>query len=709
MRVFLAEKPSQGRDIAVVLGCNQKADGYLYNNDTIVTWGFGHLLGLAQPDAYDEKFGKFDLANLPIIPEKFKLVANPKSKAQLKTVKDCLKKANEVIIATDADREGELIARLVLDNAKYNGEIKRLWLSALDEASIKKALTNLKSNEETINLYYAGLGRQRADWLMGYNYTPAATLVYGSRQSGVYSVGRVQTPTLAMIVARDYEIENFKSKDFYGIVGNFNKLKADWVVPESAKGDDEGRCLDEKLVNEVVNKCKGKNASVILAEEKAKSEKAPLCLSLSELQKIANNKYGYDAKQVLNIAQALYEKHKATTYPRSDCGYLPNSQKPDIQTIFNNLKDTEYQPLIQEADINFESRVWNDKKVGESSHHALIPTTNVNVNTAAMSEQEYNIYDIIVRYYLAQFLGDYKYNETIIELQCEDERFKTKGIVPTEYGWKKALNEAKEKADSSELPKLSKGEILSCKALKIEKKKTTPPPRYTDATLISAMKNCGRKVDDKEIKDMLAEVQGIGTEATRADVIETLKDRAYIVKKGKNIISTDKGRALISLLPEELTSVVITAEWESKLSQVAKGNMELDCFIQGIERVIKDNLEKITGQQGAIEKVIDHPCPKCGGELIRFKRKSDNKFAWLCSNNKNEDNPCKTFMDDKAGKPVPQKPKTTLEKSGHKCVDCGSDIVKRKGKYGDFPSCMGYPKCTTKYYYQAGKPVKKDA
>ena len=281
-------------------------------------------------------------------------------------------------------------------------------------------------------------------------------------------------------------------------------------------------------------------------------------MSLSELQKQANIIYGYDAKKILDIAQTLYERHKATTYPRTDCGYLPTTQKSDIQSILSNLKG--YDNLVAKCDASFESRVWNDKKVAESSHHAIIPTNNSNVNILAMSEQEKNVYDIVVKYYLAQFMGNYKYNESFIAIECESERFTTKGIVPTFLGWKEAIKPTKEELqDDKVLPKVNQGETLVCNSLKIQNKKTTPPSHYTDATLISAMKNCGRKVENKEAKEMLAEVQGIGTEATRADVIETLKKREYVIKKGKSILSTEKGKEIIKQLPDELSSVVITA------------------------------------------------------------------------------------------------------------------------------------------------------
>lgn len=708
MRVFLAEKPSQARDIANVLGCNKKSDGYLYNDNTIVTWAFGHLLGLAPPEAYNESYGKFNLDNHPILLNEFKLVPIPSSKAQLKIVKECVKQATEVVIATDADREGELIGRSILEYARYKGTVKRLWLSALDEASIKKSISDIKDGAETINLYYAAIARQRADWLIGFNYTPVATLIYGGRTSGVFSVGRVQTPTLAMIVERDIEIENFKSKDFFGLVGDFQKLKADWIVPESFQGDDEGRCLDEKIIKEVINKCEGKDTHVIECNENNKSEKAPLCLSLSELQKLANNQYGYSAKDILNIAQSLYEKHKATTYPRTDCGYLPESQKIDIRNILDSLSFGGYEHLTCKADVNFVSRVWNDKKVAESSHHAIIPTTSDKVDISKMDEQEKNVYDIIVRHYLAQFLGDYKNIETIVELDCEGEKFRTKGVVPTELGWKKAFEKEDDKNDAlQELPKLIKGEILNCVSLDIQMKKTKPPAYYTDATLISAMKNCGRRIDDKANKEILADVKGIGTEATRADVIETLIKRDYVYKKGKNIISNEKGRSLISLLPESLASVEITAEWESKLSDIAKGKFLLKDFMFGIEIFVKDTLKIMFGQKDTIKKTIENPCPICGAELIRFKNKTTNKFSWMCSEIKNETKPCKKFMDDKAGKPVVQKivEKSPVIVSEKKCQECDSDLHLRDGQYGKYWSCSNYQKCKKSYKDDGGQPV----
>ena len=698
MRVFVAEKPSQGRDIANVLGCRNRQDGYLEGNNTIVTWGFGHLLQPADPEKYDPKYKKWNLDDLPIIPTTWKLSQNDSSKKQLAIVKDCIAKADEVVIATDADREGELIARLILGHARYTGSVKRLWLSALDDASIKKALNNLKDGSETEPLFHAGLGRQRADWISGFNYTRACSLVYGGF-GNVFSVGRVQTPTLRLVVERDLEIANFKSKDFFGIVGIFRDISAQWVVPEEAFGDEEKRCLDEAIVKAVVDKCKGKDAIVAESTNKAKEQKAPLCMSLSELQKQANNIYGYDAKQILDIAQALYEKHKATTYPRTDCGYLPTTQKSDVQSILSNLKG--YDNLIPKCDANFESRVWNDKKVSESSHHAIIPTNNSNVNISAMSEQEKNVYDIVVKYYLAQFMGNYKYNESFMAIECENERFTTKGIVPTVLGWKEAIKPTKEDVeDDKVLPKVNQDETLVCNSLKIQNKKTTPPSHYTDATLISAMKNCGRKVEDQEAKEMLADVQGIGTEATRADVIETLKKREYVIKKGKSILSTKKGKEIIKQLPDELSSVVITAQWEKKLSQIAKGKYGYKDFISEIADLTRSNVELIIGQKGNVKKFVKNPCPKCQNELIRLKSKPPKKgFYWMCSEIKNG---CETFLEDNRGKP------TTPKISKIKCPNCGSELKQRDGKKGKWWGCTGYPLCKTSFADSKGKPVTGD-
>ena len=708
MRIFIAEKPSQGRDIAKVLGCYKKGEGCISNDNTVVTWGFGHLLQPADPDAYDEKYKRWNLQDLPIIPEKWKLSPNPKSKAQLKIVKGWIGKATEVVIATDADREGELIARLILGYARYSGPIKRLWLSALDEQSIKRSLANLKDGSETEPLFWAGLGRQRADWMSGMSYTRASTILFGG-QGNVCSVGRVQTPTLRLIVERDLEIENFKSKPFYTITANFKQndstlMNCDWVVADYAKGDDEGRCLDESIVNAVREKCLKQEALISKYGTTKKSSKAPLVFSLSELQKLANTKYGYDAKDVLNIAQALYEKHKATTYPRSDCGYLPLSQFEESSQILTNLSNINptFRELNEYCNPEFKSRCWNDKKVNESSHHGIIPTNNNKVNISAMSEKELNIFKLIVRQFMAQFMGDYIYNETIVELICVEENFKTKGVIPIELGWKRAFDAPKEKEDGQDkiIPTLDKTIPLLNTSIKIHNKKTSPPQHYTDATLISAMKNCGRKVEDEANKKLFSEIQGIGTEATRADIIETLKNRSYIELKRKKLISTEKGRLLIKQLPDALSNIEITANWEKVLSDVAKGTVTYKSFIEGIQSTLNDNISILKNMAGKVDKFVENPCPKCGENLVRIKKKTSG-FFWGCSGHRVSG--CTVTMDDNRGKPRPRKefPVSNIDCPQCKKHKLSQRISKNKKPYW---GCSGFPACKAIFYDNNGTP-----
>ncbi|TNF69332.1 MAG: DNA topoisomerase III [Gammaproteobacteria bacterium] len=657
MKVYLSEKPSQGRDIASVLGCNQRHDGYLSNTDTIVTWGFGHLLQPADPVAYDEKYKRWDMKDLPIIPQRWKLAANPKSKAQLKIVNNCIKQATEIVIATDADREGELIARLIIAKSGYKGVIKRLWLSALDDASIKKALSSLKDGSVTEPLFWAGLGRQRADWICGLSYTRAATLILGSGVN-LFSIGRVQTPSVRLVVERDLEIENFKAKAFYTVTATVvqDQLSAEfnWLIPEYAKGDDEGRCLDKKFAKAVIDKCKEQNGVITSLEKKKKSKKAPLALSLSELQKLANSKYGLSAQDILNCAQALYERHKATTYPRTDCGYLNMEQFDEAITIFNTLKslNNEYDNLIKYCDHTFKSRCWNDKKVSESAHHAIIPTSNSKININAMSREERQVYDLIVRYYLAQFMGDFIYDETIIQVECCDEIFTTKGILVLEEGWKQAFSkEDDEDKDAKSLPPFNKNDAVILKDLELHNKKTTPPQHYTEATLISAMKNCGRRVEDEKAKSILASVKGIGTEATRANIIETIKKREYIKSKGKtkSLVSTDKARELIKLLPEEITSIEMTADWELELDKIAKSQSDFKDFMQRIAVSAYQGVQAIADLKGKGNIPIKNPCPKCGAELRRMKSTKGKGFWWGCTQFRNG---CRVVLEDKRGKPV---------------------------------------------------------
>jgi len=576
------------------------------------------------------------------------------------------------VVATDADREGEVIAREIMDHCKYKGSIQRLWLSALDDASIQKALNQLRPGSATESLYYAGLGRQRADWLVGMNMTMATSALFGVSGEGVLSVGRVQTPTLKLVVDRDSAIEHFKPKDYYVLLVEFSKdssnerFWAKWQVPED-KADEAGRCLDNAFVQQVAGRIQGKEGTVQSFTDAKKKQTPPQCLSLSALQKLASSKFGLSAKKVLDIAQALYETHKATTYPRSDCGFLPESQFSEAKVILPLLSkiDPSFDGIIAQCNTEFQSPVWDDKKI--TAHHAIIPTSNPNITFQNMSEDERKIYDLIRRYYAAQFLGDYEYFQRTVVVECETEIFKASSHTPDQLGWKFALqnfvdesdkkdkqktkNNSKEACDEdgdfeSHIPNLSKNESVFHQANKLQNKQTKPPARFTEGTLIDAMKNVGREVSDPTLKKILKETAGIGTEATRANILETLFNREYLDRKGKQIISTEKGRALIDKLPEIVKNPAMTAQWEQALEAIAGGEIKLEDFILQQHEILYQML-------GALAKVkagmpvqatemagVTITCPLCQCTMVR--RKGAKGFFYGCSTYPN----CKGALPD---------------------------------------------------------------
>lgn len=606
MLLYICEKPSQARDIAKIIGCNQKHDGYLSHYDTIVSWCYGHLVEAAMPEHYCENLTSWRMELLPIVPKEWHSDVKDEAKKQFNVIKKLLKEAKTVVVATDADREGEVIAREILDLCKYSGEIKRLWLSALDDASIKKALQNIKAGKDTENLYYAGLGRQRADWLIGMNLTMAASVLFGKRGEGALSVGRVQTPTLKLVVQRDFTIEQFRPKDYFELTAQFTTthqqtFSAKWQ-PLKDMCDDEGYCCDKNKVSAVAIKIKNKQGKVEVFEDKRKEQNAPLCLSLSQLQKLASSRFGYSAQDTLEIAQSLYETHKAATYPRTDCGYLPQSQFAEASGILNNLKkiNPTYAELNDQCDLAYQSPVWNDKKI--TAHHAIIPTQNAHVDLQKMSAEEKSIYDLICRHYLAQFLGPYEYAERRATVRCENELFKATSHTPIKPGWKRALknltDQEVKKDEESELmtilPLLKVDETVSHTAEKLLTKQTKPPARFTEGTLIEAMKSIGKMVQDEKLRKILKDTAGIGTEATRAAILETLFKRKYLEKKGKAIFSTVKGRDLIAKLPAAVTDPALTAQWEQALDFIAQGQLQLPTFLQQQEQLLNDMLVALT-------------------------------------------------------------------------------------------------------------------
>jgi DNA topoisomerase-3 len=710
MRVFLCEKPSQGRDVAAALGCNQQSDGALLGGNDAVTWGFGHVLSQANPEDYDPALKVWAYDTLPIVPSSWQMMVPADKKKQFKVIKNLLLKASEVVIATDADREGEVIGRELLDFVGYQGPVQRLWLSALDEASVRKALANLKPGHETEPLYWAGMGRSRADWLLGMNLTRLCSLL--ARDAGyreVFSIGRVQTPTLRLVVERDLAIARFVSKPFFDVMAGFNgQFDAKWQVPDML-GDEAGRCLVRSSAESVVSQCQGQQAVVSVFETKRQKAKHPALFFLSALQKNMSARYGYSAQQVLDTAQALYEKHKLTTYPRSDCAFLPMSQFDEVNEIVRGLAQVgEFSSWCQGADTALKSACWNDKKVAQSSHHAIIPTGK-QPNLASLSEQERNIYTAIVQRYLAQFYLHAEDDATAVELTCGVHRFKTRGVVERVKGWRVILTSEGDADESQEgkgeeqnqkqsLPVLTVGQSIPVSSVRVMEKKTTPPAYFTEGTLLDAMANIARSENiPAQFKAILKETAGLGTEATRAAIIETLKKRGFIDAKGsgknKKLISSESGRALIGALPDEISNPVMTAIWEQSLDAIEKRTMTLDDFMQRQEGFVRAIVSKVkSGElQLTLPKHVEasHPCPLCAQPM--YSRKGKTTF-WACANKE----ACGLILDNARGKPA-----------AHQKCSCGKGVQvrksgKEKGKF--YWSCSAWKQgCTKRHFDDKGK------
>ncbi|WP_313054739.1 DNA topoisomerase III [Pseudomonas lopnurensis] len=590
MRLFLCEKPSQAKDIAKVLGANRRGDGCLQGPDATVTWCIGHLLETAPPDAYDVRYKRWVLADLPIVPERWKMLVKPKTASQFKAVKRLLGEASELVIATDADREGEMIARELVEHCRYRGPIRRLWLSALDDASIRKALAALKPGAETFNLYHAALGRSRADWLIGMNMSRLFTLL--GRQSGyqgVLPVGRVQTPTLRLVVDRDRSIADFVPVPYWAIdatlLGDGVPFIAQWRAAD-AHCDDQGRCLDRELAQQAADAMRA-TASARLTKLKTERlrEAPPLPFDLGTLQEVCSKKLGLGAQETLDIAQALYETHKLITYPRSDCGYLPLSQHGEAPAIVAALAqaDPALAPLLEHLDTRRKSRAWNDARVG--AHHGIIPTVAAK-GLDRLAGKPRAVYTLIRARYLAQFLPNHEYDRTQADFDCAGQALRAVGKRIVEPGWKRALPEAlaasrgaREAPAPQSLPALCEGKDCAVHDLTMKDLWTQPPKPFTEGDLIKAMKNVAKLVDDPRLKQKLKDTTGIGTEATRAGIIQGLLDRGYLIKQGKALAATPAAFSLIDAVPKPIADPGTTAIWEQALDMVQSGEMPLEEFV----------------------------------------------------------------------------------------------------------------------------------
>ena len=618
MRLFLCEKPSQAKDIAAVLGASRRGDGCWVGPNATVTWCIGHLLETAPPDAYDERYKRWVLADLPIIPEKWKMRVKPKTASQFKAVKRLLGEASELVIATDADREGEMIARELVEHCRYRGPIQRLWLSALDDASIRKALAALKPGSETFNLYHSALGRSRADWLIGMNMSRLFTLL--GRQSGyqgVLPVGRVQTPTLRLVVDRDRSISDFVPVAYWAIDVQLKHdgqlFTAQWRAdPDTC--DDQDRCLNQSHAQQAAAAMNGaSSARVIKLRTERMREVAPLPFDLGTLQEVCSKKLGLGAQETLDIAQSLYETYKVITYPRSDCGYLPQSQHSEAPSILTALQqaDPSLGPLAGYLDPQRRSRAWNDAKV--SAHHGIIPTAAAK-NLERLAGKQRAVYTLIRARYLAQFLPNHEYDRTQADFDCAGQALRAVGKVIIEPGWKRALPEALAPAKGREapapqaLPTLVQGHDYAVAKVNLKDLWTQPPKPFTEGDLIKAMKNVAKLVQDPLLKQKLKDTTGIGTEATRAGIIQGLLDRGYLSKNGKALAATAPAFSLIDAVPRAIADPGTTAIWEQALDMVQSGEMTLDVFVAKQAAWMSKHIERCS----AMTMTISGPASPAG-------------------------------------------------------------------------------------------------
>lgn len=623
--LVLAEKPSVARDIARVLKCTKKGNGYLEGNQYIVTWALGHLVTLADPESYDVKYKTWNLEDLPMLPERLKLTVIRQSGKQFNTVKSQLSRGDvsDIIIATDAGREGELVARWIIAKAKVNKPIKRLWISSVTDKAIKDGFNNLKPGKAYENLYHAAVARSEADWYIGLNATRALTTKYNAQ----LNCGRVQTPTLAMIAAREDEIKQFQPKTYYGIEAQTDTVKLTWQ-------DDKGnsRSFNKEKVDSIIKSLGNEDAKVVAIHKKAKKSFAPALYDLTELQRDANKLFGYSAKETLNIMQKLYESHKVLTYPRTDSRYL---SADIVGTLPDRLKACSFGEFKSVANkilnkpIKASKSFVDDSKV--SDHHAIIPTEEY-VNYSAFNDKERKIYDLVIKRFLAVLSPAHEYEQLTIQALIGKEKFIAKGKTVLQAGWKEVYeNRYDDDEDSSDikeqlLPRIEQGDVLKTKLIAETSGQTKPPARFTEATLLSAMENPTNYLEtgDKKLAATLKSTGGLGTVATRADIIDKLFNSFMIEKRGgKEIYITSKGRQLLDLVPEELRSPATTAEWEQKLELIAKGKLKKDVFINEMKKHTVEIVSDIKSSDKKFkhDNISTKSCPDCGKPMLEVNGK----------------------------------------------------------------------------------------
>lgn len=646
--LIIAEKPSVARDIGKVLKCNKKENGYIYNDKYIISWAIGHLVTLCDPEEYDKSLKKWNIDTLPIIPKNIKIKAIKNTRSQLKILDELMnsKDIKELICATDSGREGELIFRYIYNITKCKKPFKRLWISSMTNEAIKEGFESLKPGKEYDNLYLSAKCRSEADWLVGINASRIFTIKFNT----LLSIGRVQTPTLAILVDRHKEIEKFEVKEYYEIEANFETLeensqsyKGIWIDIEN----NETKIFEKDKSIKIINEIKNKNASISSIENEIKKQSPPLLYDLTELQRECNKKFSYSAQKTLSISQDLYEKRKLITYPRTDSRYLSEDMKPKLKYILHKINNLEeyksYLTCLSLDSLSITKRIVDNSKI--SDHHAIIPT-NININLSNLSSDEKNVYDLIVRRFIAIFYPNYIYSTTKIITKIENHSFITKGTTIISPGWTVLnINSEKDKKSEEILPNVIIYQEILNKNLKIINKKTKPPSLYTEATLLSAMENAGKFIENEKLKEHLKD-SGLGTPSTRASIIERLLKVGYIIRKNKSLIPTEKGIKLIEIVPKELKSPETTGKWEKALISISKGTMSSERFMLSINNYVnflvdygkhsKSSTVFQNESHNNLKKSIKYEnlaklgkCIKCRNNIL------ENTKSFYCSNWKN--------------------------------------------------------------------------
>ena len=652
--LVLAEKPSVGRDIARVLGCKNDKNGYIEGSKYIVTWALGHLVTLADPENYDEKYKNWNIDDLPILPKHLKTVVIKKTSKQFNVVKSQINRddVNEIVIATDAGREGELVARWIIDKVKTSKPLKRLWISSNTDKAIKDGFNKLKDGKEYDNLYYSAIARSEADWVVGINATRALTTKYNAQ----LSCGRVQTPTLGMILKREDEIRNFKSKDYYGIEVNSIKGNSDLKFKWQDSKNKSESTFNEDKVNSIIEMINDKKLKIIEVSESTKRKYSPQLYDLTELQRDANRIFCYSAKETLSIMQKLYEYHKILTYPRTDSRYLTEDIVDTLKDRIKAVNISDYTrictKLLKSKLIGNKSFVDNSKV---SDHHAIIPTEE-RVFLGDLSDKERKIYDLVVKRFLSVLCPPYEYVQTIATGEIEGELFSLKGNKIINLGWKENYKDIDDEEDYESIPALKKGDILNIKNVKKISGKTNPPSYLNEGTLLTSM-----------------EKNNLGTVATRADIIEKLFNSFLVKKKGKDIHITSKGKQLLDLVPSDLKTPELTAKWEGKLTDISKGKLNKDVFLREINNYSKDIVKEIKNSDNKFkhDNLTRNRCPECGKYMLEVNGKKGKML--VC-----EDRECNTR-------------KTISQVTNSRCPNCHKKLeLKGEGDGRIFVCKCGY-------------------